>query len=90
MPKRHRFPANPGKWMVCTHASSVLIKCRVPHLAFFSLHSYIIRNAKKWRASKMAIPEDSAITAYVVSSVNIPSAFWFSVWSGADAENSPF
>ena len=56
-------------------------------LVFFSPYSYIIRNAKKWCTSKMAIPEDAAITAYVVSRFSVSSIFRFSARQGADAEH---
>lgn len=59
--------------MACVN--SVLIKHRAPVVVFFPLHSYIIRNAKKWCKTKMAIPEDTAITAYVVSLFNISSGW---------------
>jgi len=71
--RSHQFPVNLG-----ARANSGLIKYRASCFSTAPLHSYIIRNAKKWCRSKMAIPEDAAITAYVVSPFNISSAIHFS------------
>jgi len=52
----------------------------------FSDYSYIIRNAKKWCTSKIALREDASITAYVVSYLDISFTVRLSARSGTDVE----
>jgi len=84
----HQFPANPGE-LDGARACDLGADLIPGGIVFFPLYSYIIRNAKKWCTSRMAIPEDAAITAYVVSRFNISSTFRFSVQPGADVDYFP-
>lgn len=78
MQKYHQFPVNPGE-LGGLRACELGTDQMPAGFIFFPLCSYIIRNAKKWCTSKIAIPEDAAITAYVVSWFNTSSTFRFSV-----------